>query len=145
MADVDVVVVRHMDFSLSPEPVTFTIAPDEFRCVPEIPLDGITDLVKIARKQEGESDEARFNRIYEFFDSIMEPESATRFRRRGRRSTPDDVNTNPIGMRHVMQILPWLMEVYGLRPTQASAESSDGSTQTSTPSTDGASPEESTT
>lgn len=147
--------VRHKDFSLSPDPVTFTIAPDTFVCYPEIPLDALAEMAKLAQRSENR--EEQLSKIYDFFDGIMEPDSAARFRRRGRRSTPAqgvegepgyvpaDINTHPIGMRHAAKIMPWLLEVYGLRPTQESSESSDGSEPTSTSSTDGASDEESTT
>lgn len=134
-------VVRHADFSLSPEPVTMTIAPDTFELVPEIPLDALTDMMNIGTKMEGEDRSQWMERIYQFFDGLMTPDSAAKFRERGRKSTPDNVNRNPIGMRHIQNILPWLMEVYGLRPTQESSESSDGSEPTSTDSTDGASAE----
>lgn len=138
-------VVRHADFSMSLEPVTMTIAPDEFELVPEIPLDALSDMMNIGQKMEGEDRSAWMERIYQFFDGLMTPEAAAQFRRRGRKSTPDDVNRNPIGMRHIQKILPWLMEVYGLRPTPESSESSDGSEPTSTDSMDGASAEASTT
>jgi hypothetical protein len=75
----------------------------------------------------------RASAVYEFFDSIMMPESAAKFRERGQIGV-----ANPIGMRAITEVIPWLMEVYGLRPTQPSDESSDGSEPTDTSSTDGA-------
>lgn len=130
-------VVRFMDFSMSPEPVTFKIEPDVFECVPEIPLDSLAEMSRLGG---GDGDPAsRLTQVYDFFDGIMTPDSAVTFRARGRKGTKENPNPHPIGMRHVKEILPWLMEVYGLRPTQPSDESSDGSSDDSISSTDGAS------
>lgn len=141
----DDVVVRHRDFTLSPEPITFDIAPDTFECVPEIPLDVLADLAGAARSghsSEQASAESQLNRILDLFDGVMTYDSAAKFRARTKRGTKDEPNRNPIGMRHIKDILPWLMEVYGLRPTQPSDASSDGSEESS--STDTASSTDST-
>lgn len=123
-------IVRFRDFSLSPEPVTFRIEPDTFECVAEIPLDSLAEMANLASGSEDRG--AQLRRIYDFFDGIMTPTSAAVFRERGQKGNP-----NPIGMRHITALLPWLMEVYGLRPTQPSDESSTGSDDDDTSSTAG--------
>ena len=129
-------VVRFMDFSLSAEPVRFRIAPDEFECLPEIPLDALADMTKLAG---GGSGPEQLARVHDFFDGIMFPDSAALLRRRMRKGTVEEPNPHPVGMRHIHRMLPWLMEVYGLRPTQPSDESSTGSSDDAMSSTAGAS------
>ena len=132
-------IVRYRDFTLSVEPITFDISPDTFVCLPEIALDSLAELASLNIRAEGDT-KGQLAKIYDFFDGIMEPDSAARFRARGAISTKETPNPHPIGMRHVIALLPWLMEVYGLRPTQPSDESLDGSDGTATSSTDGVSP-----
>lgn len=133
----EIPVVRFKDFTLSPEPITFKIDPDIFQCVPEIPLDGLAELANLATKS-GDDRVAQMNKMHDFFDGVMTFESGAIFRKRCKVSTEEEPNPNPIGMRHVKDIIPWLMEVYGLRPTQASSSSSDGSDDEDTSLTDGA-------
>lgn len=135
-------VVKFKDFSLSPEPVVMRIAPDDFRCYPEIPLDVIMDVALMAASQV--TGPERMTQMRDLLEGIMEPESYAVFAARLKKGTPDAPNPNPIGMRHIRDILPWLMEVYGLRPTQESDSSADGSGDDDTSSTDGVSLTEST-
>ena len=134
-------VVKFRDFSLSEEPITFRINPDTFECVPEIALDGLAELAGLA-STGGEDRVKQLDKLKDFFDGVMTYESAALFRKRCKIPTEEEPNPHPIGMRHVKDIIPWLMEVYGLRPTQPSSESSDGSDDEDTSSTDGASPTE---
>ncbi len=124
-------IVKFKDFSLSPEPISFKIDPDVFHCVPEIPLDALADMAGLATRAESATAGDTLRKVYDLFDGILFTESAVLFRARGEKGSD-----NPIGMRHVKDILPWLMEVYGLRPTQPSDESSDGSTDGDGSSTD---------
>jgi len=132
-------IVRFKDFSLSPEPVTFRIAPDDFECYPEIPLDALVELSGL--NLGGDDRKAQMDKLKDFFDGIMPPEQAAKLRTRMRVGTEDEPNPSPIGMRHITNILPWLMEVYGLRPTQPSSESEDGSEAADTSSTESSSDE----
>jgi hypothetical protein len=134
-------VVKYKDFSLSPEPVIMRIAPDEFKCYPEIPLDVMMDIAEAASSEIVGM--KRVEQMRELLEGIMEPESYALFSRRTRKGTIKEPNPNPIGMRHIREILPWIMEVYGLRPTQESDSSVDGSGDDDTNLTDGASPTES--
>ena len=129
-----------MDFSPSEEPVTFRVAPDDFECVSEIALDSLLELAEINTSSSDRK--AQFERMKDFFDGIMFPDSAALFRRRMRKSTAEEPNPHPIGMQTVLKLLPWLMEVYGLRPTQQASESEDGSPPTAGSSTDSSLPEE---
>ena len=133
-------IVRFRDFSTSPEPVTFRIAPDDFECLPDIALDVIVELASL-RGAVGETVEMkeRIEQIHAFFDYIMVPDSAAKFRERTAVPTEEKPNPRPVGMRTVTDLMQWLMEVYGLRPTQPSSESADGSSDDEESSTDGVS------
>lgn len=133
-------IVRFKDFS-SPEDEeipSFRIAPDTFTCLPEIPLDVLIDMGEAAQSSS-ETGMARIRKMMEIFEGVLVPESYEIFARRLRRSTVAEPNPHPIGMKAVTNLLPWLMEVYGLRPTEESSSSPDGSDADDTSSTDGAS------
>ena len=132
--------LRFRDFSSSPELIHFRIAPDDFRCYPEIPLDTMRDIVKAAQNA-GASTMDRFDAMIEMLAGVIDPMDYDKFIARTKKPTKEAPNPHPIGFRQVSQLLPWLMEVYGLRPTQASSGSSDGSNDASTSSTEPASDE----
>lgn len=121
--------IRFKDFSLSPEPVRFAIDGDTFACVPEIPLDALGDLAKLGSAASASPDEM-MSKMHDLFDGLLLDESAALFRDRCASKV------NPIGMRHVMNIIPWLLEVYGMRPIEPSSESGSGSNDDADSSTD---------
>lgn len=137
--------VRFHDFSLEDVSISIRIAPDNFKLYPEIPLDSMMEIVKIAKNKEGpDSNTDRFNQLLSLLEAVMYPEDYDRFIQRTKPGTRENPNTHPIGLRHIMNMLPWLMEVYGLRPTQQSSESADGSNETDINLTEGVSEMEST-
>lgn len=128
--------VEIQDFSFSPEPKRFRINDDVFECTPEMPLAVMVKASELQLTAEVLKTKG-MEPVLAFFDSVMFDASAQRFRER----TADKVN--PVGLRHVAKIIPWLMEVYGLRPTQPSEDSSASPESDGTSSTDGASAAES--
>lgn len=120
-----------MDFSYVPTPKQFKIGPDIFTMPPELPLTVVGELMKFTT---GTQDIALFVR---FFDLILDDASAARFRERC------ESKTEPIGLATIQKILPWVLEVYGLRPTEASSNSAPSSEDDGTTSTDGVPVEES--
>ncbi len=135
--------VRFRDFSLPPDNPRFRIAPDEFRCYPEIPLDVMLDVSTFGQGNDVSTRE-RFGQLMDMLAGVIIAEDYDVFLRRTKRGTPEAPNPNPIGMRVMRDLLPWIMEVYGLRPTQESSGSADGSDDESTSSTEPASDAEST-
>jgi hypothetical protein len=120
-----------IDFSFSPEPKRFQINDDIFECSPELPL----GIMARAASMKFDAETLRvkgIEPILEFFDEVFIGDSSQRFRAR--------VNNKerPIGLRHVIKILPWLMEAYGLRPTEPSQPSSQLPESTGMTSTVGA-------
>lgn len=131
-------IVRFKDFSTSPEPVVFEIKPDTFVCLPDIPFDVLADLATLGKTDGVVDPAAQLRRMHDFFDVILEPDSAAVFRQRTAKPTIDSPNPNPIGMKVILEVMQWLTEVYGLRPTQPSSESADGSSDDEASSTVGA-------
>jgi len=153
------------DFTVRRPPIQFRIDDDVFKApnvlspvtLKEIAdlhgsLGNIDDLVKDAGRS--------IDLVADMFGLLLPGSSGRRFKQRlmsqGREADPADgrpeADPTPIDLQ--LQALPalyYLLEQYGMRPTQPSSPSPDGSTggQTSTPnagtsSTDGPSPSEST-
>ena len=130
------------DFEFSPNPKSFRMyAGDEFifQAMPAIPI-GLLDRLKELRMIGTDSDDAA-EKVLGFFDQVLIPESAIELRKRATEPGP-----YPFGVNHMHPIMEWLLEEYGMRPTQPSSDSSNGSMTdpSSTNSTDGAPAEEST-
>jgi hypothetical protein len=101
--------------------VRFRIDDDVFVGVPNIP--GF-DLMKFGAMVEGLSErEIMGNSDYfsTMFRLVLNEESADLFLARM------GDKRRPISMPQVMEIMPWLMESYGMRPPTPSSESSGGS------------------
>jgi len=116
------------DFSLPPEdakPKEFKIGADVFIAPPVIPAVVLAELAgmagSLAETQQGGDLMAVLEKVASLFDGLLTEETAPRFRARllGR--------TEPIDLhRQAIPILQWLMEVYGLRPTEPSSSSASG-------------------
>lgn len=126
-----------VDFSLSPEPKKFRINDDVFEMAPVMPLGTMIAISKLKFDQETLRAQG-LEPMLSFFDELFIGTSSTRFRSR----VID--KENPIGLEHVLKIIPWMLEVYGMRPTEASLPSSTPPTEDGETSTAGASPEAST-
>lgn len=132
-------IIEIKDFTLPAKPKRFKIDGDVFEAVSEIPIGLLGDLGDLRTALPGTSSiDQTMSMMGKVFSVILTDESCERFMAR----TKD--KTNPIGIQHMMPVIEWLLEAYGLRPTQPSSSSSDSSDEMddSTNSTDGASVEE---
>lgn len=140
-----------MDFSLPDEPIRFRIAPDEFEAPPVIPAKTLRRFASLATAlgQSGDDMDAVIDNLANAFRALMPGEHGERFAARllsdGAPGSPPPLDLQ----RQVMRAMVYLLERYGLRPTQPSSASSDGSQDglasilsDGTDSTDGASPTE---
>lgn len=138
--------VKIADFSYSPPPVTFTMDGDRYDCYPVITAriaQEITGLLRDGLFADVDANDPdtivrSMSNIGAVFKIVMKPASATRFiERLNSRDEPLDLT------HQVIPVLEWLLGRYGVRPTQPSTLSSDGSHDETggTRSTDGASPE----
>lgn len=125
------------DFSGSPKHPVMRVDPDEFRCYPEIPLDTMMEIASMS--QSGGTNMEKFKSWLLIFAGVIIAEDYDRFIARTKKGTIEHPNPSPIGLRHIRDMIPWIMEVYGLRPTQESSASAGGSDKEGTSSTEPAS------
>lgn len=128
---------RIKDFEFSPEPKRFRMYKGDsfvFEAAPALPIDALS---RISNLGKNVAEPEQIESVFTFFELILFPDSANELRIRR------ESKEKPLGVQHLMPIVEWLVEEYGLRPTQPSSLSSTGSTAAdSTPLTDGVSVEE---
>jgi len=130
-------VAEHVEiksFELNIEPIPFKLnsrSDDTFYAVPDLPLSMIQSLSKFRNitKSTNEFDESTLLTI---FEELLTPAAFELLKMRVKEKT--------FGVKAMMTVIPWLLEQYGLRPTQPSSPSLTGSGDdgTGTSSTDGA-------
>lgn len=131
--------VEIMDFAAGDIAPDFYVGMENhFVCVPDIPLGIMQQIAKFRTIKDTLEETGDMSVVFELFDQLLEEKSAVLFRAR--------VADKTIGLGRIMRILPWIMEKYGLHPTQPSSPSLTGSHDgtTGTTSEDGQSPVEST-
>lgn len=113
-------IVDIMDFAADETAPEFYVGEDHFVCVPDIPLGIMQRVAGIRDIQKTVMTTGDLDGLLGIFDELLTPESAVLFRACVN-------NKKTIGIRRLMKILPWIMEQFGLRPTQPSSPSSSGS------------------
>ena len=114
--------VQFKDFTKKRVEVYFTLAdgPEgRYDCVPALSLPAVQELALIGGNFRHDNVMASFE---EFFNLVCVPESAKRLIDK---MTNDKMD--PIDKEQAVEIMNWLLEVYGMRPTQPSSDSSSGS------------------
>jgi hypothetical protein len=116
--------VRFKDFTLSRPPIRFKIGDDEFEATPALSISLLQQVTNLTGDftEGGESDNVglakKLQSLVDICDAILAPESATRFR-----EIADKLDIR----EQVIPLLFWLLEAYGLRPTEVSSPSSASS------------------
>lgn len=109
------------DFSRPRPKVAFTIDGDTFDAAPAIPAE---TLAEFATRYEnaGDADTARsqYQTLVSVLELVLLPHSYALLQERLRD------RERPVDLDQLNDIIVWLMERYGLRPTQPSPTSSDG-------------------
>jgi hypothetical protein len=109
------------DFSKKRKDITFRVDEDVFQAARGVPAEVLLDF---AREFAGMDVSATVDQQLKAFRSLLDvvllPESLERFNARMRD------RENPIEIDQVEDIVTWLMEEYGLRPTEAPSSSPDG-------------------
>lgn len=113
-------VVEIMDFAADDVEIKFNVGSDRFFCAPDIPLGIMQKIAGLKDIQKTIEESGSMEPVLTIFDEFLLPQSAVLFRQ-----CVNEKKT--IGLRRIMRILPWVMEKYGLRPTQPSSPSSTGS------------------
>lgn len=120
---------RSKDFTKKRTQVWFELDGDKFICMRKFPMATMRKVVAMKSIKDDENAD-RIAVLVDIITSVMKPESAELFRTRVNATNTEDENGNsiiPIDMAEINEIVPWLLEVYGMRPTQVSKQSSDGS------------------
>ena len=129
------------DFSRKRKRLTFTIDGDTFEAASVLPADVFAEFVTLYNDRvEVDTIAQQLGMLKQALELALLPDSWQRFSAR----LAD--KTNPIDDDQLSDVVLWLLEEYGLRPTQPSPSSSDGpaSPESGTPSTESTQPEEST-
>lgn len=117
------------------DPITFAVGKDQFAALPVVAPILLSELVASSHgfaELKGDVP-AQLERVAKLFDLLLTDETAPRFRERIlSRKEPLDLN------RQVLPIMHWLMECYGMRPTEPSSSSTPGVNDGGPGSTDGA-------
>lgn len=116
-----------MDFSIGRKSIKFKVDDDIFEAVPDIAAELAMDYAERIEQLTGSTDAENVNYaeqkevVYSTVRLVLFEESADRFiARLGDKR-------NPIGQSRFGKITAWLLEQYGLRPTEPDSASSTGS------------------
>lgn len=113
-----------MDFSIGRKSIQFRVDDDVFEAVPDIAAELAMEYasqMEILTDPERNSLDDQKEVVYSTLRLVLFPESADRFIERLRDQA------NPIGQTRFGKITQWLLEQYGLRPTEQDSASSTGS------------------
>jgi hypothetical protein len=137
-----------MNFGEPPKQIQFAVGGDLFECPSSLPVLTLIDVAESADSIDTTAVTEMRPLFKRLFGMLLVPESAQRFLiRMGDRTcrqcgfadakfdalvcsecdTPlPAAPADPIGISVVQNVIPWVMEQYGLRPTEPSGDSSDG-------------------
>lgn len=107
------------DFTIDRPRPRFRIGDDLFEGKMEVPT--LSLMTFAAQQKDDSTQEESIEMTMRLLRLMLKKESADRFI--DRLGSED----NPIGVETFQKIVPWLMEQYGMRPTQPSPDSSAGS------------------
>lgn len=127
--------VVYKDFTKPKKRVEFRIDEDLFEAPRVLPIPVMQELASTADRLKGNlSNAEQLQMVISIFDTILPDAAAARLRER------ISSKEEPVDLEQIMDIMLWLLEVYGLRPTQPSADSSVGqpAVTSGTPSAAGA-------
>lgn len=111
-----------VDFAPEPRSVRFRIGPDVFEGLDDIPAMSAMRFSAQAGELHGAGvlTEKSVDKMVDLLRLLLKPASAQLLIER-----MDDPE-RPVGIETFTRIVPWLLEQYGLRPTEPSPESPDG-------------------
>lgn len=111
------------DFTLTRKRIKFRIDDDVFEAYGILGLPLMQQLIKSAKMLGNLVKEEKFDSITSIFDDVLYPESAERFKQRVHTVGDEAIDVK----EQLIPILHYLLEKYGVRPTQPSSDSSTGS------------------
>ena len=113
--------VRFKDFTKKAERIVFQLDDDQFEARSVLPVPVMQELIRVSKELQVDAlGEDALVKVLSIFNLVLLGQSAELFR-----SRVESVD-KPVDLTQVMDIMVWLMEMYGQRPTQPSSDSSDG-------------------
>jgi hypothetical protein len=107
-------------FTRERRPIEFEIDGDKFDAVRAIPADTLMEMTNQFAAMDGEDGVESVKAMMTVLEQFLMPASFKHFRERmGSREAP-------IEFPQVQDVIFWLLEQYGMRPTQQSSDSADG-------------------
>ena len=125
-------IARFKDFTAGEEPISFKVGDQVYVARDDILLQHLGRLSEVSEGL-GEGGDKTVNRMLAIFEKLLEAESFERFK-----GAVTGESGSVIGIIRIQKIVPWLLEQYGLRPTEASSGSSSTLSESGANSTDGA-------
>lgn len=112
--------VEIKQFGVADAQIPFNVYDERFYIYGDVPLTLIDSIAKWQEKGVAHTlQTGGLDTLLTLMAEFLLPESYTRFKR--------NVDEKKIGLRVLLELLPWILEQYGLRPTQPSSPSLDGS------------------
>lgn len=108
------------NFTRKRVPIQFEIDDDTFDAVSAIPADTLMEMTSEFDAMDGESAQESITAMLAVLEKFLRPASFKRFRERM------GDKENPVEFPQVSEVIFWLLEQYGMRPTQPSSGSADG-------------------
>lgn len=115
--------VQIRDFTIKRKRIKFKIDDDVFEAHALLGLPLMQDLVSSAKNMGNLVKEEKYDGVFDIFDKVLYPDSAVRFRQRAQAIGDEALDVK----RQLLPIFYYLLEEYGVRPTQRSSDSSTGS------------------
>lgn len=110
--------VQMKDFTKKKKVVQFAFDGEVYRCYPGLAPEGLQDLVRFADDITAEN---AMKSLHGFFDVVMNEENARKIQAKLRDKE------SPLEIDVATDMMLWILEQFGLRPTQSSPDSSTGS------------------
>jgi len=125
------------DFSAKPRVVEFTVDQEIYRGRPYLPAQTMVDFtLRVEAMGDSATGSEGFETMMESLQMVLMPDSYRKLKDRMKdpladlaegEEVPAELPYQPIELPQLNEILEWLMEAYGMRPTQSSSDSSAGS------------------
>lgn len=112
--------VELKDFTIARKTIPFVVDSDRFEAYAILGLPQLQQVVNVTKDIGTLVDSGNHAALFDVFDSLLLPDSAKRFRERC--LSPDPLESLDV-RRQVIPILHYLLEEYGVRPTQQSSDS----------------------
>lgn len=109
------------DFTRDRPEIQFKIDNDIFKAIPALPARVIVKLAAQFEELSDKDSEAGFEATVAVIDTLLDEESAVRFRARLEAGAE-----HAIDVEQVAEVMQWLLGEYGMRPTEPSEPSSIG-------------------